>query len=202
MQHCSNADLAAFMGSEAKIWLFCAPHAMGIIAMKPSAIDIIRIPVRFLVFLIGLLFYVMESSADWLIGSRRRTEYVRVGKCKQCGRCCRCLGLVMPERISKRNWMVRVANFWHTFAMNFNYLAEDEHWLVYRCGYYDDEAGCTFYPFRHRICRFYPRQKLYGYPSTHDDCGFKFVKREVFEKRKGEKKRGLDTFDDCINAKK
>ena len=173
---------------------------MKTVEMKPTAIDIIRVPVRFSVFVIGLFFYAMEISADWLVGARSRTEYVLVGKCKQCGRCCKCLGLVMPKSISKRNWMVRLANFWHTFAMNFHYLAEDEHWLVYRCGYYDDERGCTFYPFRHRICRFYPRQKLYGYPSTHDDCGFKFVRRDVFERKKSAKKDGRNVFDDYVSS--
>jgi len=50
---------------------------------------------------------------------------------------------------------------------------------------------CSIYHFRHRLCRFYPRQRLYGHPKTHPDCGFRFVRRD-----------GKPTFDDILKEKR
>ena len=183
--------------------------------MMPTMTDLLRIPVRVGVFLVGFVACWFEIAADWLVGARRRTEYVREGACTRCGRCCRCLALVMPPGVSSRDWLVRAARAWHAFAMNFQYIAEEEggeeaegrRWLVYRCGYYRDGAGvdpghCSIYPFRHRICRFFPRQKLYGRPSLHPDCGFRFVKRAVREQRQKLAHSGRPTFDDILCGKK
>lgn len=165
-------------------------------------INIIRLPVRILVFMVGWLAYWMEVAADWVIGVRNRTEYVRLGKCKRCGRCCRCLALVMPQGISRRSWLVRMVGFWHSFAMNFKFVSEEKGWLVYRCGYYREVEGqpgrCAIYPFRHRLCRFFPRQGLYSHPSVHPDCGYKFVRRDVMERRHRAKREGRVVFDDLL----
>lgn len=172
------------------------------------------IPLRVIVFLIGFTAYRMEIAADWIIGARSWTEYVREGSCKRCGRCCRCLALVMPKGVSSRDWMVRVARLWHEIAMNFKSVAEDaarhsndggQGWLIYRCGYYrdgDKEAPghCSIYRFRHRLCRFFPRQGVYGHPSLHPDCGYSFVRRDVWERRRKMAKEGRHIFDDFLNT--
>jgi hypothetical protein len=79
--------------------------------------------------------------------------------------------------------------------------------LVYRCGYFEDchseprvtpngeeshgpASYCRIYHFRHRLCRFYPRQRLYGHPKTHPECGFQFVRRD-----------GKPSFDDVLSEK-
>ena len=36
---------------------------------------------------------------------------------------------------------------------------------------------CSIYMFRHRLCRFFPRQNLYGHPDLNPDCGFSFLLR-------------------------
>ena len=166
-------------------------------------INIICLPLRVLVSIVGWLAYWMEVAADWVIGTRGRTEYVRLGGCKRCGRCCRCLALVMPQGISRRGWLVRLVGFWHTLAMNFNFVSEEKAWLVYRCGYYREGEGdrpghCAIYPFRHRLCRFFPRQGLYGHPSLHSDCGFKFVRRDVHKRRLRAKRDGRIVFGDVL----
>lgn len=168
-----------------------------------AMIRIIQIPVRILVFSAGLLAHWMEVAADWLVGARDRTEYVRTGYCKRCGRCCRCLSLIMPKGMTKRHWMARLARLWHEFAMNFRFISEEENWLVYRCGYFCDDRGdvpghCSIYPFRHRLCRFFPRQGLYGHPSLHPDCGYGFVRRDVWERRRDVIRQGGQIFDDVL----
>ena len=175
---------------------------------------ILATPIRAVVFLVGFASFWMEVASDWLVGARAKTEYVREGSCRRCGRCCRCLALVMPKGVSSRDWLVRFCVWWHGFAMNFRYVAEESDcgespdgerrsWLIYRCGYYkdgEDGGGCSIYPFRHRLCRFFPRQKLYGRPSLHEDCGFKFVKREVLCKRKMQREAGVPPFDELLSS--
>jgi len=131
------------------------------------------------VFVVGFFLYVMEIASDWIIGVQSKTEYVRTGACKQCGRCCQLLALEMPLYISKREYLVRFLNWFHQIFFNFQFEGVSGRLLVYRCGYYmqGNLSGCRIYPFRHRLCRFYPRQRLYGHPETHPECGYKFVKR-------------------------
>ncbi|HPM41124.1 MAG TPA: hypothetical protein PLY45_01645 [bacterium] len=159
---------------------------------------ILLFPVRASVFLVGFIAYWMEVAADWLVGARSRTEYVREGKCKRCGRCCGCLSLLMPDGVKRRDLLVRFCIWWHGVAMNFRYVAEEEGWLIYSCGYYKKGKGCSIYPFRHRLCRFFPRQKVYGHPSVHEDCGFRFVRRDVIERRERERGSGKRAFEDLL----
>ena len=154
---------------------------------------IFQLPIRFFAFTIGLFFYWMEIASDWIIGARSITEYVRTGSCKRCGRCCRLLALEMPHVISKRDVLVRLFSWWHRFSFNFHYEGREKNWLIYHCGYFleGNPAGCRIYHFRHRLCRFYPRQRLYGHPKTHPECGYQFVRRD-----------GKPTFDDILKEKK
>ena len=56
------------------------------------------------------------------------------------------------------------------------------------------ETETFLYPLRTRLCRFFPRQKLYGYPPLHDECGFRFVRREVANRRRELAKSGGADF--------
>jgi hypothetical protein len=165
---------------------------------------ILQFPVRALAFAIGSCFYFMETAADWLIGIPNKTEYVRIGSCKRCGRCCRFLALEMPPFIARRNFLVHLISRLHGVFLNFKYEGRDDRLLVYHCGYFVGDASpfeeekrpfstprCRIYHFRHRLCRFYPRQRLYGHPKTHPDCGFKFVRRD-----------GKPTFDEVLAEKR
>ena len=50
--------------------------------------------------------------------------------------------------------------------------------------------SCRIYPFRHRLCRQYPKQRLYRYPKIHRECGFKFKRRD-----------GKPSFDEVLEEK-
>lgn len=166
-------------------------------------IGIFFIPVRICVFIIGWFAYWMEVTADWVTGVRKKTEYVRMGACKRCGCCCRCLALIMPKEMSRHDRLVKIVELWHRVAMNFCFIDEEDGWLVYRCGYFrdgpDNSPGhCSIYPFRHRLCRFFPRQRLYGHLSLHKDCGFRFVRRDVYERNKEARASKKTCFSDLL----
>lgn len=154
---------------------------------------ILQFPIRAVAFAIGFFFYCMEKAADWIIGVPNKTQYVRTGSCKRCGRCCRLLALEMPNWIAKNDTMVGLFSCFHRYVLNFHYEGREGRYLVYSCGYLEDgdRPSCRIYHFRHRLCRFYPRQRLYDHPKTHPDCGFKFVRRD-----------GKPTFDEILDEKR
>jgi uncharacterized protein len=171
-------------------------------------------PLRALVAAIGWFAFWMEIAADAIVGARRATAYVRTGACNRCGRCCRLLALEMPERLLRYRWLVWAVGAWHDGAMNFEPQGETGNMLVYRCRYYreggparhssplgtqecsrDEEGGCAIYPFRHRLCRLYPRQGLFGHPELPPECGFRFIRRDVLARCRALRKRGVPTFD-------
>lgn len=155
------------------------PHCIE--APRNNRVPIMRrwisMPIRVAVFLIGIAAYWMEISADWIIGARVKTEYLRTGICARCGKCCQCLALRMPGWISSRPRIVQFYISWHRLAMNFRPISIEDRHLLYGCGYYRDGRGCSIHPFRHRICRFFPRQRLYGHPTLDPECGYGFQKR-------------------------
>jgi len=159
-------------------------------------------PLRAVVFAVGYVDYHFERAADWLVGATNSTEYVREGSCVRCGRCCALLGIEMPEWVVRRRWLVKFLRAWHSAGLNFEYQGETERMLAYRCRYYGDGKGCSVYPFRHRLCRYFPRQRLYGRPRLHDECGFSFVRREVAGRRRKLAKTGGSDFSRALSEAK
>jgi Fe-S-cluster containining protein len=158
------------------------------------AFSILVFPLRVINFLFAFWWYWMERMADSIVFFFVKTEYVRKGKCNRCGRCCRLLAMEMPARVSSRDWLVWLVSKWHSAVLNFEIQGRDARWLVYRCRYYyekDGKAACRIYHFRHRLCRFYPTQKLYGHPKLNPDCGFSFVRRD-----------GKPSFDEVLREKR
>jgi len=160
-------------------------------------------PLRVLVFAIGFVDFYFECAADWLVGARSGTEYVREGSCVRCGRCCYLLGIEMPAWVVRRRWLVRLLRTWHSSGLNFEYQGETKTMLAYRCRYYkkgegDRKGGCSIYRFRHRLCRTFPRQRLFGSLPLHDQCGFRFVRRDVLNRRKELTKAGKPMFDHLL----
>jgi hypothetical protein len=95
-------------------------------------------------------------------------------------------------------------NWWHDWVLNFEFQGQSRSWLVYRCRYFVDSdensdasqnekslPRCRIHPFRHRLCRFYPRQRQFGHPKLHVDCGFSFIRRD-----------GKTSFDEILRSKR
>ena len=160
-------------------------------------------PLRSAAFAIGLYAYWMETAADFVIGASSTTEYVREGSCLRCGKCCRLLAVEMPKFMAKRPWMAKLAMVWHDLAFNFEPKGVTDRFLVYRCRYFKEDKGgprCSIYPFRHRLCRFFPKQRIYGKYELGDDCGFKFVKRDVVKRLRDRRREGKRVFEDLMKA--
>ena len=120
--------------------------------VKNFTMSLAFVPLRFLVFFVGLVDYWFESAADWLIGARGATEYVREGKCLRCGRCCRLLGIEMPGWLASRDRLVRFIVAWHSAALNFEFQGRAGNVLAYSCRYYREDAHeCGRYLLRHRL---------------------------------------------------
>lgn len=158
---------------------------------------ILKLPFRIVNAVIAWWWYWMEIAADWLVSVFVKTEYLRKGSCNRCGKCCRLLALEMPERVARRAWLIKLISAFHDAVLNFELVGQDKRWLIYRCRYFiegDKEKGlsprCRIYHFRHRLCRFYPRQRLFGHPKLHPQCGFSFVRRD-----------GKRSFDEILREK-
>ena len=160
------------------------------------------LPLRAVIYSFGLIDYYLESAADWVIGARALTEYVREGSCRRCGRCCKFLGVEMPRWIVRRPRLVRLIRAWHSVGLNFEFQGQADNLLAYSCRYFREGQGCSIYPFRHRLCRFFPRQRLYGHPALHEDCGFRFVRRDVAKKRSELAKAGRQDFSRVLSGLK
>jgi Fe-S-cluster containining protein len=167
--------------------------------------NLIFLPLRMLVFAIGFFAYWMETAADLFVGATGSSEYARQGSCNRCGRCCYFLGLEMPQFMVGRTWLIRTMNAWHDAALNFEPAGVNKNLLVYRCRYYrpgTGGGGCSIYPFRHRLCRFFPKQTLYGKPDLNGECGFFFIRREVVRRLKDQRQKGALVFGDILKEKK
>ncbi len=171
----------------------------------PIVRSILLFPVRFLVFLLGFVAFWMEKATDFVVGIVIKTEYVRLGSCIRCGKCCSLLALTLPKGIQPDSFLVRCFGLWHRLGMNFIYEGAFDDCLCYSCGYLRQSSkvghspSCGIYPFRHRICRFFPTQKLYGKPSLHEGCGFSFVKRSVYNEMIKLKKRTNLSFGETLS---
>ena len=129
---------------------------IGPFALSGSMVWLIKFPLRALNAIIGWWWYGMEVAADWLVSFFAKSEYVRKGRCNQCGRCCRLLAVEMPRWIARRDRIVYLLSRWHSAVLNFEFEGRDDRYLVYHCRYYlNDEQGghCRFYPFRHTCQR-------------------------------------------------
>lgn len=121
---------------------------------------------------ISMSWYLMERSADWVIGMNKKSRYRRTGRCNSCGKCCRLLAMEVPGYIMRNKILLNAVKSWHDHVLNFEFQGQTNSWLIYRCRYLNDSNRCSIYHFRHKLCRFYPRQSLYSHPALHSGCGF------------------------------
>lgn len=146
----------------------------------------VRFILRAVITAIGLFIHCMEKLADGLLGVGRKTQYVREGRCTCCGVCCRSIAIRIPPFAVRRKWLVRLISGWHRYRYNFVMIDLDvDNDIIYKCLHQRPDGSCGIYLFRPRLCREYPKQKLYGRPEVYPSCGFYFVRRQkgdIFQK--------------------
>lgn len=136
----------------------------------------------------GLFFMYMEKAADWTLGFNRKTEYIRKGKCKRCGRCCKLLAVQYPRIFNKWTWFVKQMIRWQEFHYGFMFENREENFILYSCRLLKPDGTCSIYRIRPRLCREYPKVKLFGRPYAFIECGFYFSRRD-----------GKPTFDEALH---
>ena len=136
----------------------------------------------------GLFFYYMERASNWLIGYNKKTEYIRMGSCRKCGKCCQLLAVKYPNCFNRSPWLIRQVIKWQEFRCGFTHEGTEGNYLLYKCNLIKPDNTCSIYKTRPRLCREYPKVKLFGRPYAFIDCGFYFVRRD-----------GKPTFDEALH---
>lgn len=137
--------------------------------------SILAFPIRVVISIICIFVFIMERLAEWVAGIKNKTEYIKKGKCKRCGKCCELLGIYIPKPLRK---LSRSIAAWHKLAYNFEFHGIDEGWHLYRCNYIKEGGRCGIYWFRFRLCRDFPKPKYFGRPYIYRNCGYYFERRD------------------------
>lgn len=153
----------------------------------------LRFVVQFTMFIVEALMWAPERLAAFIISSFKKSEYVRRGRCRQTGQCCRAIGMVLPRWIIRCPRLVRMIRAWHYLRYNFTPIEIQDNMLVYECRYLTPKNSCGIHWRRPALCRNFPLVPLYGQPKLHEGCGFYFVKR------KG--KRFEDVLQECVKQR-
>jgi len=115
-------------------------------------------------------------------------KYLRTGKCKACGRCCKEIYVRHSNNIIKDEEEFERLKSLHFFYSYLEVVDKTETGLVFACTKVHPETGkCTAYSKRALLCRLYPQEEVFmmgGHIS--EECGFSFMPiqsfEEVFEK--------------------
>ena len=137
----------------------------------------IQFIVRAISWSIGWTFEIIQLIESAILYPFKRTEYVRIGGCKNSGTCCKALGIVIPKWLLKIPGVERYFVWWHHYCYNFNYIGTNDNMLVYSCNHLTEDNKCSIYRWRPRMCRQFPHVTFWGMPDIHKGCGFSFKKR-------------------------
>jgi uncharacterized protein len=110
-------------------------------------------------------------------------KYIRTGKCKACGRCCREIYVRHASDIIKDEEEFDKLKGSHFFYSYLKVTGKSETGLVFECTMLDKEKGiCTAYKRRALLCRQYPVEEIFMMGGEiSENCGFKFIPIESFE---------------------
>ena len=104
--------------------------------------------------------------------------YIRVGKCLQCGKCCR-------EIYSRDTFTEKEFKFMQFIYPPYRrfYIKNKDNLgnLVFACKYVQPDGKCAVYAKRPKFCKTYPIPKHNYSLTMPEGCGYKFVKKEFKE---------------------
>lgn len=129
-----------------------------------------------------------EKFIKFISSKILKRKYIRKGKCKACGKCCKGIHVRHADNFIKDEEEFEKLKKLHFFYNYLKVVDKTDIGLIFECTKVHQETGkCTVYKNRARICRIYPQEELFmlgGYMS--EDCGFSFEPihsfEEVFEK--------------------
>jgi len=110
-------------------------------------------------------------------------KYLRMGKCKACGKCCHGIHVRHSKDLIKDEKEFEKLKKQHYFYNFLEIVDKNELGLIFACTKVHPETGkCTVYQDRARICKVYPQEELFMMGGEiSEDCGYYFVPIRSFE---------------------
>lgn len=111
-----------------------------------------------------------------------KRKYYRVGKCLECGRCCKNIYVKHGKSFIKDEKVFNRLKPLHTFYFDLEIIGKDDMGLVFACKNLDETTKrCKIHKKRARICRDYPMEEIFKMGGTlAEGCGYRFVPIEKF----------------------
>ena len=113
------------------------------------------------------------------------SKYVRRGKCRGCGNCCRNILLYVEDDPIKTEEQFEKVKEWEKHYYNFYISGKSETGaLLFTCKELDDNNRCKVYFFRGLGCRMYPKVNkkfLINGGKPLDGCGYYFEADKEFK---------------------
>lgn len=147
---------------------------------------------------------VLSRIADFIINIYTKTrifraKYVRVGKCKICGNCCRSIKLLLGGNLIKTEEEFEEGKRCNpVFKMFYIYDKHPDGVLRFSCRYLGEDNKCKRYFFRPLKCWTYPdhhkcdKDHIMRGKQTKEGCGFRYESTVSFS----------EVMDFCKDTKK
>ena len=141
-------------------------------------------------FIKNVYRWIVERLRELFSGWRKfynlhvlRRKYLRYGKCKGCGRCCRGIYVRHERGIINSEEEFEKLKSRHFFYSYLNITGKDDIGLTFECTKLDKEKGkCTVHRHRALICRQYPQEEIFMMGGTlGEHCGYKFMPIRSFD---------------------
>lgn len=112
-----------------------------------------------------------------------KKKYTRVGKCNQCGNCCKSIYVRHGKHLIKDEELFEKLKPQHFFYSYLKIIDKTEDGLIFECTKLDKEKNlCTAYKKRALLCRQYPQEEIFSLGAIiSDECGFEFIPIESFQ---------------------
>jgi Fe-S-cluster containining protein len=126
---------------------------------------------------------IFEKLKKWFLLKALRKRYIRMGKCKGCGRCCQEIYVRHESNFIQDEETFNRLKCFHPFYSYLKVYGKTETGLVFECTKLDKTTNkCKIYWFRPMICKMYPLEEIFMLGGViSDDCGFRFKPIEKFE---------------------
>lgn len=115
----------------------------------------------------------------------KQNGFVRKGKCKMCGKCCRNITFKIKEEFVTTAEQFEDLKKWDKKYGNFYISGADEKGiLLFTCKSLSEDNRCKAYYFRSPYCRSYPKidsLKAYNGAETLEGCGYYFEPKKEFK---------------------
>lgn len=125
------------------------------------------------------------DALGFFIVKLKSPKYIRAGKCKMCGTCCRNITFKISKEFIKQKEQFEVLKEWDKRYENFYITGQDnEGILLFTCKSLGNDNKCTSYMFRAWYCRAYPFVKtdfIAAGGKELDGCGFYFKPTKDFK---------------------